>query len=327
VGALTFSAQPLATSTITINGTVFTFVASGPTGNQILIGANLAATLTAIATALNGSAVPGVAAATYAVVGGNQISVTNDTLGAAGNAFTLAASASPASNATVSGATLTGGANAHVFSTASAALPSLSGEVGHPEIPAYSMHKGYVANTLAMQLQRSGFINATVGFIGQDEAAPAGSTATGTPTEFDLVRFNQFQGAVKRAGAALGNVVSAQLNYSNTLESVEVIRDDGLIAGADPGLAVLGASIVVRHDSLTLFNQAIAGTPVDLVFALTISATAKLEFAFAAAYLPVPKRPVSGPTGIQATYAVQAARPAPGTPMATVTLTNDVASY
>jgi hypothetical protein len=327
VGALTFSAQPLATSTITINGTVFTFVASGPTGNQILIGANLAATLTNIATALNGSAVPGVAAATYAVVGGNQISVTNDTLGAAGNAFTLAASASPASNATMSGATLTGGANAHVFSTASAALPSIASEVGHPEIPAYSMHKGYVANTLAMQLQRSGFINATVGFIGQDEAAPAGSTATGTPTEFDLVRFNQFQGAVKRAGAALGNVVSAQLNYSNTLESVEVIRDDGLIAGADPGLAVLGASIVVRHDSLTLFNQAIAGTPVDLVFALTISAMAKLEFAFAAAYLPVPKRPVSGPTGIQATYAVQAARPAPGTPMATVTLTNDVASY
>ncbi|QJP14677.1 hypothetical protein G3545_14105 [Starkeya sp. ORNL1] len=215
----------------------------------------------------------------------------------------------------------------HVFTTASAALPSLSGEVGHPEIPAFSMHKGYVANSLALQLQRSGLVNATIGFIGQDEDEPTSSTATGTPSELELTRFNQFQGSVKRAGAALGNVVSAQLNYANTLESVEVIRADGLIAGADPGLAVLGASLVVRHDSLTLYNQAIAKTPVELEFGLTISATAKLAFTFAAAYLPVPKRPVSGPTGIQATYAVQAARPAVGDPMMTATLVNDVASY
>ncbi len=65
---------------------------------------------------------------------------------------------------------------------------------------------------------------------------------------------------------------------------------------------------MVRHDSLTLYNQAVAGTPVDLEFALTISATAKLAFAFAAAYLPVPKRPVSGPTGIPG-HLCRASRP------------------
>ncbi len=88
-------AQPIATSTITDQRHRLHLRGERPTGNQILIGANLAATLTAIAVALNASVVTGVAAATYAVVGGNQISVTHDTLGAAGNAFTLAASACP----------------------------------------------------------------------------------------------------------------------------------------------------------------------------------------------------------------------------------------
>jgi hypothetical protein len=64
----------------------------------------LTATLDAIATALNGSAVAAVAKATYANVGGTKLGVTFDAFGSVGNGFTLAASAG-----TVSGATLTGG--------------------------------------------------------------------------------------------------------------------------------------------------------------------------------------------------------------------------
>ena len=60
-GAITFWAQPVANSTLTINGTVFTFVASGAVGNQVNIGANLAATMTALGVALNASVVTGVA--------------------------------------------------------------------------------------------------------------------------------------------------------------------------------------------------------------------------------------------------------------------------
>lgn len=62
---LDFSAQPLADSTISINGTVFTFKAAGAAGNQVNIGADLAATLANLATVLNASAVAGVALATY----------------------------------------------------------------------------------------------------------------------------------------------------------------------------------------------------------------------------------------------------------------------
>lgn len=214
----------------------------------------------------------------------------------------------------------------HVFATAKTALPSLAIEVGHPEVPHFAMHKGNVANTLALQMQRSGHVNATIGFLGQD-SAKATSSGAGSPATLDLKRFSQFQGSVKREGVALGNVVSAQLTYSNSLEAVEVIRGDGLIAGADPGLATLGASVVVRHDTTTLYDQAVSGAPCELEFGYVLSATESLLINFAAAFLPVPKLPVSGPAGVQATYAVQAARPAPGTAMATVTLINDVPSY
>jgi hypothetical protein len=63
-GGLTFSAQPAATKTVTVNGTAFSFVAGTATGNQVEIGANLAATMTALAAALNASVIAGVAQAT-----------------------------------------------------------------------------------------------------------------------------------------------------------------------------------------------------------------------------------------------------------------------
>ena len=214
----------------------------------------------------------------------------------------------------------------HVFSSSKATLPSASAEIAHPEVPSYAMNKGLLANTLAIRMQRSGQAQATIGLIAQSEQV-AGATAAGAPTEMEVVRFNQFQGSVTKAGTALGNVVSADLTYSNNYEAVEVIRADGFIGGGDPGKASFNASVVVRFDSLDLYNLAVAGTPADIAFAFTISPVAKLVLALPAVYLPVPKRPVSGPTGVQATFAVQAARPAPGEEMLVATLTNDVAAY
>lgn len=104
-GWIRFNANPANTSTITINGTTFTFVAGTPSGNQIQIGATLEDTLATAVTTLNASVDEDVSLATYShVTGSNTLDIVYDTSGPSGNSFTLAASA-----AVVSGATLTGG--------------------------------------------------------------------------------------------------------------------------------------------------------------------------------------------------------------------------
>lgn len=109
IGDITFSAIPVVTENFTINGTVFTAMTAGAAGNQFNLGVSLTLSLDALVTVLNASAVAAVAKATYSNVGGTKLHVVYDTYGAEGNAFTLAESCA---TATVSGATLTGGADA-----------------------------------------------------------------------------------------------------------------------------------------------------------------------------------------------------------------------
>lgn len=107
-GSIVFSDQPAAASTVTINGVAFTFVDTAPaTNTEVEIGGNLATTLNNLRDALNASVNASVSPATYAATGGTTLTVTHDTAGTAGNAFTLVAGAG--SNGTASGATLTGG--------------------------------------------------------------------------------------------------------------------------------------------------------------------------------------------------------------------------
>jgi hypothetical protein len=89
-GYIDFSALPVATGTITLAGTAWTFVASGATGPQTNIGATLAATVAQLAADLNASAVSAIAAATY-TADGTRLRIQHDTATTAGNAFTLAA--------------------------------------------------------------------------------------------------------------------------------------------------------------------------------------------------------------------------------------------
>ncbi|HUD12206.1 MAG TPA: glycosyl hydrolase family 28-related protein [Terracidiphilus sp.] len=55
VSSITLTANPINNATVTINGTVVTFVTSGATGNEVNIGASAAATATALYTMLNAS--------------------------------------------------------------------------------------------------------------------------------------------------------------------------------------------------------------------------------------------------------------------------------
>lgn len=105
-GTITVAAVPTAGDTVTIQGTVVTFVAANPYGNQVLIGATAAATATALEALLTGSTDANLSKMSYAI-NGAVITATSKALGTAGNAYTLATSDNTAF--TLSGATLAGG--------------------------------------------------------------------------------------------------------------------------------------------------------------------------------------------------------------------------
>lgn len=214
----------------------------------------------------------------------------------------------------------------HEFRSGSWILPSLAIELGIPEVPHFGMNTGCVVNTLSWQMQHAGLLTATVGLIAQEETVGA-ATGAGTPTDWTLTRFGQFHGAVKRNGTSLGNVVSAQINYTNNLDRIETIRADGKIDGADPSIAALTGQIVVRFADQTLLNQAVAGSAAELEFSFMKSANESLTFTVHEVFLPKPKLAVQGPQGVQATFAWQAARDSGVGRMSTAVLINDVASY
>jgi hypothetical protein len=323
-GSFVFSAQPAVNSTVSVAGNPFTFVASGATGNQVNIGASLSATVTALAAALNASVIAGVAASTYAASGGTTLNITHDTVSPVGNVVALAASAT--SNATPSGATMSGGANSHTFNSGVLSLPSMALEIGHPDVPFYDMFGGVMVESMKFSMQRTGNVNATVGLVAQGSNSGAASAA-GTPTALVATRFGSFSGSVTRNGVALGSIVSADFMYANNLDPVEVIRADGKIDGIDPTIAAMTGQLVSRFSDSTLLDQAVAGGACSLEFAWTLSASLSLTWTAHSVFLPRPDRSIDGPGGVQVSFDWQAAKATSPARMATVVLVNGTTAY
>jgi hypothetical protein len=141
-GTITFSGQPIAGETVTVNGIVFTFVASAPDATHVLIGASAQQTAANLNTALVNSISPNVLQASYAI-SGLVITATFKQPGTAGNAFTLVEAAT---NVAVSGATLSGGTEPSSVQYASAtgsgqdvsALMGLQASQALPLVPGYA---------------------------------------------------------------------------------------------------------------------------------------------------------------------------------------------
>jgi hypothetical protein len=110
-GTITLSSM-VATDTVTINGVVFTCVASGATGNQYNVGGTDTITATNLAAAVNASTSAKIANAVRASSATNVVTITAMPAAAIGNLFTLAISA----HGSVSGANLTGGTDGTVAS-------------------------------------------------------------------------------------------------------------------------------------------------------------------------------------------------------------------
>ncbi|MDP1669699.1 phage tail tube protein [Phaeovulum sp.] len=214
----------------------------------------------------------------------------------------------------------------HEFRSGGWSLPSMSIETGMPEVPRYAMYSGCILDQLSWQVQRSGLLTATAKLVAQGETVGT-TTSAGTPAELALQRFGHFNGAVSRNGAALGNLVSAEITYANNLDRIETIRADGKIEGADPSIAALTGRIEVRFADSTLVSQALNGDPCEISFAYALPSGESLTLTAHAVYLPRPRLEIAGPQGVQARFEWQAARDATLGRMCTVTLVNSVEAY
>ena len=221
--------------------------------------------------------------------------------------------------------TAASGTYTHVFKSGAAAIPSTSIEVGHPDEPSYSVHFGAAVNSLKIAMARSGLLNAVLSLITQGETTPVGASVAGVPTALQGLRFAQATGSIKVDGTAAADIVSADITYSNQLDKVEVIREDGRIGGIDPGKAMTTGAVVARGARGVLFTKGRAKIPVELALGWKLDGGYSLVFSLPRVWLPRPKRPVNGPKGLQGTFNFQASGALAA--QLTVTLDNDVPSY
>ena len=323
-GTIAFTVNPSPGDTITLNGTVWTFVSGTASGDETEIQASLEDTLDQLVSDLNASADPEIATCTYSRPTGTQtLAIAFDTAGPTGNAFTIAASA-----ATVSAATLTGGGYAHVWESGADDIPSYTIEVGHPKLtaPVFFRHLGTVMESLNFEMGQEGPANARLQLVAQGEEQFA-ATVDASPDAFSLRRFSQGRGFIRRGGAALAGVTGGSLTFSNNLERVRVIREDGKIEAADPTFASAEGSMSVRFDGATLVAEAANGDPVSLEYGFTFPEGYALRFELPRVFLPKPKYSVSGPGGVEASFDWRAAFDDSEGTMLRAHLLNDVTSY
>ncbi len=222
--------------------------------------------------------------------------------------------------------TETDGVYNHVFESGKISIPSYSLEVGLSEVPQFIHFLGVRANSIAFNFQRSGEAQVTLNLMAQCESGNT-ETIENEPEVFTYTRVSQFQGYIKSGGEFLANITAASATYSNNLEKIETIRNDGLVEAIDLGVASLSGSISARYGDNILLDKARAGTPVDIELGYKLSDSQKLVIVCHEVYLPKPKRSIDGPNGIECSYDFQGSKNDEIGRMMTVTLVNDVESY
>lgn len=323
-GSIAFVTNPSAGDTITLNGTIWTFVSGPPSGDETQIQATVTQTVDQLFADLNASVDAEVSKCTYSRPTGTQtLAIEFDTAGPSGNGFTIAASA-----ASISGPTLTGGGHAHVWESGADDIPSYTVEIGHPKLvtPVFFRHLGTVMESLNFEMGQEGAANARLQLVAQGEEKFA-ATIDANPDAYALRRFSQGRGFIRRGGSALAGVTGGSLTFSNNLERVRVIREDGKIEAADPTFASAQGSMSVRFDGATLVAEAADGDPVSLEYGFTFPEGYALRFELPRVFLPKPRYAVSGPGGVEASFDWRAAFDDTEGTMLRAHLLNDITSY
>ncbi|RCK32490.1 hypothetical protein TH9_12205 [Thalassospira xiamenensis] len=219
----------------------------------------------------------------------------------------------------------------HVFTSGGDDLPSMTIEKGHPKLTTqrFELITGFICGSISFDLARTGPASASIEGIAQGSTIQT-ATKDSAPVAYALRRFFQNRASIKMAGGQLANVTAGSFNFTNNIEGVETIRDDGKIDGVDTGEARASGSVTVRLGSDTTISDAIsAETPVSMEVGYSMPGAEgfKLTFVMPRVFLPKVKESIEGPGGIDQQYDWQAAFDSVAGHMMQVTLTNDVEEY
>lgn len=214
----------------------------------------------------------------------------------------------------------------HVFRDGTAALPSNSFEKAFPDITRFEMALGGRVNTMQVAIGVDGSAEATMGLMALNETV-SGTTGAGTPVITAYERFHRVNGAVARGGSTLASVTGGEFTITNDMEMVPAVRNDFRMEGIDFGLSGASGTVNLRFSNHTLRTEALARTPADMRYTLTISATREIEFRFPRSFLAVQGNPIEGPTGITQSFRFAAAFDTVLACAVQVTLRNQVTAY
>jgi hypothetical protein len=223
------------------------------------------------------------------------------------------------------------GTYTHVY-TSGEALPSFAIQTGHPELTVAKWRTvlGVKAGGVNFDMSRTGRALLEIPLIGQKEVKDVTGARDANPVMFEYLPFDNMTGAITVEGDPLANVTAGRFTYSNALETIETIREDGVIDGIDEGQRAASGSLDARFGAdATLEDLADNKTPCVLEFSFTLRQypTWSLKFSLPRVFLSKPKRPITGPGGISQSWQWRAAHDATLGHLMSVTLTNDVESY
>jgi hypothetical protein len=168
--------------------------------------------------------------------------------------------------------------------------------------------------------------NATLQLVAQGEEE-ASATIDAAPQPFAFKRFSQGRGFIRRGGSPLAGVTGGSLSFSNNLERVRTIRDDGRIEAAEPTLATCTGGISLRFDGATLLAEAATARRWPSRTASPCPRAGRSASNSPVVFLPKPKYAISGPGGVEASFDWRAAYDEASGTMLRVRLLNDVAGY
>jgi hypothetical protein len=261
-GTATFSANPAVADSLTLNGTVVSFVASGATGTQVNIGNNLPATLVNLINMLQNSADTQLVKFAYSLVG-FVLNLTAVTPGVGGNSLTIAKTSTAI---TLSGATLTGGAASGAFGVQ--ITGKYSGVLGNKIT--FSIQNGTAANSYMAVVAFPGLTPEQYNNVPAATPATATATFSANPANSDTLTI---------AGTAITFVTSGatgnQVNIGGSLAATLANLITLLTNSTDPNLIKVNQSVSGQVVTLTAnFNQVVgaAGNALTLAKSSTVIA-------------------------------------------------------